>query len=217
MPTKYPPALAVNEAIFVVEDMYKKHQSREVAIDLMPEIVGVKPSSSNFPASISALQKFGLVKKLDKDILELTDLAMQIINPIGDEKSEAIISIFEKTDVLSDLYHKFGKTSLPSPEQLKQSLLKSYGVERDTVEKWYGFVVDSFKALKLVEKSLATTSGEQPTQKVQTQPVNTQLFKIPMPSGKTFEFRLEDGHTAEDLDYVIGFFELMKGTKSGKK
>ena len=42
MPTKYPPRLSLDEAIKVIKMMYAEHQSREVSIDLMPEILQTK-------------------------------------------------------------------------------------------------------------------------------------------------------------------------------
>lgn len=210
MPTKYPPALSVTEAISVIEKAYKAHQTTEIAFDLMPEILDVKPSSSNFPACISALQKFGLIRRLNKDMLELTDLAMQIIKPVGDERSQGVIAIFEKTEVLSELYQKFGRTSLPSPEQLKQSLMKNFGVQRELLDKWYDFVAQSFKSLSLVERK-----QEQRDVKIAVKSEQLfggealQLFKIPVPSGRAFEFKMDKEYTSDDIHYIIAFFELM--------
>lgn len=31
-----------------------------------------------------------------------------------------------------------------------------------------------------------------------------------LPSGKKFSFSLEDGHTADDLEFIIDFLELKK-------
>jgi hypothetical protein len=218
MPTKYPPALSVYEAVSVIERTYKKHQDRQVAVDLMPEILDVKPSSSNLPAMISALQKFGLVKRVANDMLELTDLAMQIIKPVGDEKKRAIIAIFENSEVLDELYQKFGKTSLPSPEQLKQSLMKNFGVERDTVEKWYAFVTRSFRALSLIEQGperedVRITPG---TGRINVGETG-QLFKMPLPSSKVFEYTLDDEYTVDDLEHIIAYFNLLFEHKNKKK
>ncbi len=213
MPTKHPPALPINEAISVVKDMYSKHGGTEVAIDLMPEILGVKPSSSYVPAQIGALQKFGLVRKADKDMLELTDLAMQIIKPVGDEKDRAIISIFEKIEVLSELYQKFGKTTLPSQEQLKQSLMKNFEIGRDTVDKWYEFIVQSFKALNLVDKNALTGSSlDTLTETVNKQSIGKNRLSLPISDGKVFEYVLPSGYTAQDLDIISRFFEFLKTT-----
>ena len=94
MPTKYPPRLSLGEAVSVVKTMYAEHQSREVSIDLMPEILQTKQGSSFFNDKISALQRFGFIQKMPNDLLYLTDLAMQIIKPIGNEDVEAKVQAF---------------------------------------------------------------------------------------------------------------------------
>jgi hypothetical protein len=216
MATKYPPLLSLGEAIDVIKSMYAEHQSREVSIDLMPAILKAKPTSSGFPMRISALQRFGFIDKRPNDLLWLTDLAMQIINPIGDEAFEAKVTAFRKIDVLSDLLLHYPNGKLPSAEQLQQSLLKTYRIERERVKQWYDFVVDSFKAIpelsgkQTVVGALPSTPG-QPATSIQT--VRTMLSERQvLPSGKGFEYTLENGYTSEDLDYVIGLFELKKRT-----
>lgn len=144
-----------------------------------------------------------------------TDLAMQIINPIGnDEMLEAKVTAFRKIDILSDLLLHYPNGKLPSAEQLQQSLLKTYQVERQRVKQWYGFVVDSFKALPELSAKQTVGTGSislqgQPVGVVQT--VRTAKFERQvLPSGKEFEYILESGYTLEDMDYVIGLFELKK-------
>jgi hypothetical protein len=210
MATKYPPALDVNEAITVIEKMYSKHNGNEVAVDLMPDILGVKAGSSYFPTKISALQKYGLAKKSPNDMLIMTDLAMQIVNPMGDnERATAIASLFENTEVLSDFYTKYGKTNLSSPEQVKAALNKSYGIDRKYVGGWYDYIVDSFKALNLISRipSGIPLPSEKPNLYI---PPQANLFKIPLTEGKAFEFSMPNDMTNDDLDYVISFFELRK-------
>jgi hypothetical protein len=207
MATKYPPALDVNEAITVIEKMYSKHNGNEVAVDLMPEILGVKSRSSYFPMKISALQKYGLVRKSHEEMLIMTELAMQIVNSLGEkERTNGILSLFENTDVLSDFYTKYGKTNLPSPEQVKAALNKSYGIDRNYVNRWYDYIVDSFKALNLIGKTKSPlTPSEEPNFYL-----NKQQEVISLPSGKMFSFSLELGYTENDLDFIIGFLELKK-------
>src|ERR1035437_4562638 len=130
MANKYPPQLPISEAIRVIKEMYSTHKSKEVSLDLMPDILKVTSKSSYFPLSIIALQKFGLVEKRPHDIIELTDLAMQIINPIGDEDKEAKFSLFRKDEVLTALIDKYPNGILPSEEQLKQTLMKAFSIPR---------------------------------------------------------------------------------------
>jgi hypothetical protein len=210
MATKYPPALDVNEAITVIEKMYSKHNGNEVAVDLMPEILGVKSGSSYFPMKISALQKYGLVRKSPEEMLVMTELAMQIVNPLEEkERTTGILSLFENTDVLSDFYTKYGKTNLPSPEQVKATLNKSYGIDRVYVNRWYDYIIDSFKVLNLIGKKTSDIMmpSEKPNLYIPPQP---NLFKIPLMSGKVFEFSMPEDMSNEDLDFVVSFFELRK-------
>jgi hypothetical protein len=214
MATKYPPALNVSEAIAVIEKMFNKHSGNEVAVDLMPEILGVTSGSSYFPSKISALQKYGLTKKTSSDMLIMTDLAMEIVAPIGEnEKTNAIISLFENTEVLSDFYKKYGKTNLPSPEQVKSSLNKEYGIEREYVNKWYFFIVDSFKAIRIPvvpPLSLTLLSNAVPATQTPLEIKKADLFRIPLMGSKVFEFSMPEELNNEDLDFIISFFELRK-------
>lgn len=220
MPTKYPPLLSLGEAVNVVKSMYAEHQSREVSIDLMPDILQAKPTSSGFPMRISALQRFGFIDKRPNDLLWLTDLAMQIINPIGNEAIEARMAAFRKIDVLSDLLVKYPNGKLPSADQLQQSLMKTYGIERARVKQWYQFVVDSFKAIPELSgmQTVGPASIPAPGQAVSPVTVTrTAMFERQiLPSGKGFDYTLETGYTLEDIDYIIGLFELKKKTMKQK-
>jgi hypothetical protein len=51
----------------------------------MPTILNTKQASSFFEDKVDALQKFGFIEKRPNDLLYLTDLAMQIIDPVSGE------------------------------------------------------------------------------------------------------------------------------------
>ncbi len=211
MATKYPPNLSLEEAIRVIKEIHAQHRGREVSIDLMPEILRTKQSSSFFPAKIAALQRFGLVEKRPNDLLELTDLAMQIVNPIGDEDAEAKLQAFRKIDVLAELLQKYPNLKLPSADQLKHILLRTFHIPRERAKNWYDFVVESFRVLgqgkERLERALPVTVVKSDIGRM---PSNYALDKITLPSNKKFEYALEEGYTTEDLDFVIRFFELKK-------
>jgi hypothetical protein len=218
MLTKYPPQVSFSEAVRIIKDIYKTYKDREVSEDLLPEIFKVRQKSSYFPATITALQKFGLVTKKPKGILELTDLAIQIINPIGDEDIEAKHIAVRKDEVLSSFLEKYPNYTLPSPEQTKQTLIKLFGIDRKTVDRWYQFVIDSFRELSLKRNivvndniSLNDEQYKSTVSKISEQvliPKGFQNFELP--SGKKFTFSLEDGLTLDDLDFITDFFDLKK-------
>jgi hypothetical protein len=217
MATKYPPYLSLTGAVQAIKAMYDQHKSREISVDLMPEILQTKQGSSSFPMKIAALQRFGFIDKRPNDLLWLTDLSMQIINPVGNEEQEAKLQAFRKIDVLADLLLKYPNAKLPSADQLKQTLLKTYQIERDRLKQWFEFVVDSFLAIQeLSVKSLAQDvypASIQSQEKIGNPVITTRtvnFLRDTLPSGKAFTYLIEDGYTAEDLEYVIGLFELKK-------
>ena len=214
MTTKYPPQVSLSEAVRIIKDIYKLHKSNEISIDLLPDIFKIKQRSSNFPATITALIRFGLVERKPNEILKLTDLAMQTINPIGDEDIEAKLTSAKKDEVLATLIEKYPNYTLPSPEQTKQTLIKLFGVDRNTVEKWYQFVVDSFAELSvkrsIVINETATGNDEVKTPIISQPTIQKGFQNFVLPSGKQFSFVLEDGLTLDDLDFITDFFGLKK-------
>ncbi len=223
--TKYPPALTLAEAVRVVSEMYAQHKSREISADLMPDIFRVKQSSSYFPAKIAALQKFGFAEKHINDQLYLTDRAMMIVDPVLiAETHGAKLEAAKEIDVLKELCAKYPNFQLPSADQLKQYLMKSFGIIRDTVEKWYDFVVESFRELAVdAPKSVASSkaSGEHENWLQETRakpeasrPLDRHFQNIQLPSGSIFEFSLPENVTIDDLNFAIGFFELRQKVQS---
>lgn len=213
MATKYPPQASLSESVRIIKDIYKTHKSIEVSEDLLPPIFKVKQRSSNFPATIVALNRFGLIERLPKGIIRLTDLAMQIIKPFDNEDYKAKLTAAQNDDILSSLIDKYPNFVLPSPEQTQHTLVKLFNIDRNTVEKWYRFVVDSFSELStksnLTINNIENVSEEKTLQSPQA--IATKGFQsFDLPSGKKFSFTLEDGITADDLDFIIEFLTLKK-------
>ncbi|OGU34631.1 MAG: hypothetical protein A2068_14720 [Ignavibacteria bacterium GWB2_35_6b] len=222
MATKYPPQISISEAVRVVKEIYYKHNSKDISIDLMPEILKISPKSSYFPASITALQKFGLVEKRPNEILELTNLSMQIIEPLGDDEREQSISkLLRNDEVLSSLIDKYPNLTLPSEEQLKLTLIKNFNIPRETVSKWHQFVIDSFKEFhknRSQNDSIISSFPEKIEMSNQIESKNKADLEIgknkyqnfELPSGKKFSFSIDDGYNLEDIEFILDFFELKK-------
>jgi len=209
MTTKYPPKLSLSEAVKVIKEIYNAHKSDEISLDLMPEILKTKKTSSNFPDKIVALQKFGLTEKRPNDILKLTNLALQIINPIGNEDIQAKLTAFKNDNILSALIEKYPNYALPSPEQTKQTLIRQFNVDRKTVDKWYQYVIDSFSEIRMKKTDISAIRSAEPDFK----PTSASIAitqNIILPSGKKFSFALEEDLTQDDLDFITDFFELKK-------
>jgi hypothetical protein len=208
--TKYPPRLSLEDAIRVILSMYGDHNSREIPYDLMPTILKTKRESSFFGDKINALQKFGFVEKRPNDLLYLTDLAMQIIDPIGDEANEAKIQAFKRIDVLADLLVKY-PNKLPSAEILQQSLMKSYQIPREGVRFWYDFVVDSFMALPERAESPKTEKGEVspiPDFFATIAPQDYQ-FTVPLGDGGIIRVSIPQSAKARDLKKVKALIDAL--------
>jgi len=218
MTNKYPLSLSTREACKVVKDIYSIHKSREIATDLMPEILGVKLTSSNFPAKIIALVKYGLIEKKPNKLLSITELGMKIAHPFGDEIHEAKLKIFRKDEVLKNLLERYPNAVLPSPEQLKATLRNEFKIDIKTIELWYMFIQDSFEDIK---ESLKLDSGTPGEVKNITSNIDAKsrtsanltinnFQKFELPSGKNFYFQLDEGYSLEDLEFITDFFELKK-------
>lgn len=217
MATKYPPQLSIGEAIRVIKEMYITHKSKEVSLDLMQDILNISQKSSYFPKSISTLQKFGLVTRRPHGIIELTDPAMQIIEPIGDEDIETKLNLFRKDDVLSALLDKYPNGVLPSEEQLQQTLMKTFNIPRDTVKRWYQFVIESFRELPKEETNKDNLlQSASPKIKADISLGGNADMKfsryqnIRLPSGIDFSFHIEDGYDLRDLNFITNFIDLIK-------
>lgn len=222
---KFPPQLTVTESIRIIKEIYTRHHSKEISLDLMPEILNISKKSSYFPSAIVALQRFGLVTKKPNDIIILTDLAIQIIDPIGDEEITAIIALFHKDEVLSVLVNKYPNGKLPSEEQLKQTLLKTLHIDRNGLKKWAQFVIESFQSYPMPTAIALSPQVKQSIPQRETLSVhNEEAFKsnlkyqnIIMPSGKQFSFNIEDGYDLDDLEFITDFLELYKKKISKNK
>ncbi len=221
MTTKYPPRLSFLEAVEVIKRMYADHQSREIATDLMPEILATKQTSSFFIDKVNALLRFGLVDKMPNDLLYLTDLAMQIIKPIGNEDSEARLQSFRKNSVLADLLAKYPNGKLPSSDQLQQSLLKSYQVPRDRVKNWYDFILDSFKGVadiiggppgpNLSLSGRARTSSPTPQSDIAELAKGTSNFQfsIPINESDSIKVTIPRSATTKELKILMAMIQAL--------
>jgi hypothetical protein len=223
MPNKYPPALDLGEAIRVVKDIHGIHSTQRFNVDSLDAgILKTSKTSSYFNRRIAALQTFGLLNR-SGDLVNLTPLADQIANPVAGEDAEAKLAAFHKVDVLSDLLERYPNTKLPPlPDTLKQVLLKSIGIEKDRINDWYEFVVESFRAISgiaateqpPIREDMRITPG---TGRINVGEANQEEM-IRLPSGRTFSFTLEPGFTEDDVEFIMAFFELKsKGFDSDEK
>jgi len=209
MPTKYPPAWPLNQAIRAAKAIYEVHSNETFNTDHLVEYLETTKTSSYFVRRIAALQGFGLLDKVSDDTVRLTDLAIQIVNPVAGEDAEARLKAFRRVDVLSDLLPRYPNAKLPvEAEVLKSVLLKSIGIERDTIKPWYDFVVDSFKA---ISGATGRAQEEVPQETVQERPKSEPEMKtstVFLPSGKKFSFSVEAGYTPEDMAFVQNLLNL---------
>lgn len=219
MASKFPPALALNKAIQKVKDIYDVHSGDRFNSKLIVDTLETTETSSNFIRRITALQAFGLIDKSSGDTIQLTNLAIQIANPVAGEDAEAKLICFKKIDVLEELLKRFPNAKIPTePTQVKQILLKSLNIHRDGIEQWYDFVVNSFRAI-----SGTTTQAQQnqPIRRIDQESLpgvekitqhmsDIKYENFYLPSKSKFEFSLPENVNTEDLDFIIGFFTLKK-------
>ncbi len=215
MSTKYPPLLDFNKAVQTIKSIYDIHAGDRFNLNLLVDILETTKDSSNFPGRTSALIKFELLDR-ENETVQLTPLAIQIAHPVAGEDVDAKITAFKKVDVLDDLLRRYPNAKLPTDaNQLKKVLLNSLNIHRDTVEKWYDFVINSFRAISGFTNIPSTHPEIQKAIPSQPDIVKTDSFRIPLTSGKAFEFSMPNDMNNDDLDFVISFFELRK--KKGDK
>jgi hypothetical protein len=188
---------------------------------MLVDFLDTTETSSYFNRRIAALQGFGLLNRTSDETVQLTDLAVQIAKPVAGEDKEAKLAAFRKVDVLAGLLQKYyPNAKLPAdPDVLRSVLLKSFAINRDTIKPWYEFVVDSFRAISGISTEKQPTSVNVTDTVGVTDSVNVTMqknFSLPLPSGKTFRYSIEGGYTAEDLDFIQKFMELLK-TSVGQK
>lgn len=218
MPTKYPPALNLTDAIRVIGILYEIHKTQQFNLDLLdPRILDTSKMSSYFARRISTLQTFGLLEK-QGDLVQLTSLAGQIIDPVAGEDSEAKLIAFRKVDVLAELLSRYPNGKLPtSPDTLKQALWKSLGVQRERVNDWYDFVVGSFRAISgALNPSVESAKSNSPTPIPPPDQMRVR-FRIPLPSGNIFVFDLDPTYTKADFEFLVDYFTLLQNKVHQRK
>lgn len=222
MPTKFPPAWSLNQCVKTIQEIYRIHSDERFNSELLVEFLDTTKTSSNFNRRTSALQGFGLLTKTDETV-QLTELAVQIVNPVAGEDKEARLTAFRKIDVLSELLPRYPNGKLPQePDTVKAVLHKSLNVERDTVQQWYDFVVDSFKAIYLSGDSISNIQMQEKIAKShnesQASYPEMRTSTVFLPSGKRFSFSVETGYTPEDMAFVQSLLNLfLQATPKTKK
>ncbi len=216
MPTKYPPAWGLNQAVKAIKDIYEIHSKERFNNELLVELLQTTKTSSNFNRRALALQGFGLLNRSEETV-QLTDLAVQIVKPVAGEDGEAKLTAFRKIDVLADLITRYPNAKLPSdPNILKSVLLQSIGIQRDTIKEWYDFVIDSFKAISRVTEQITDEPVKKDeTEKLPKKPedqVGMKTSTVWLPSGRKFEFSVEEGYTSEDMEFVLNLLNLFKSS-----
>lgn len=227
MPTKFPPQVSLTEAIRIIKDIYRIHKTNEISEDLLPDIFKVKQRSSYFPATIAALNKFGLVEKRPNGILKLTSLAMQIVKPFNNEDVEAKLVAAKNDELLLALIEKYPNYVLPSPEQTQHTLVKQFGIDRDTVGKWFLFVSESFRELKanknVVESSQNNIEEKPKEQNVTPQNLITNVtnsnaysFTIPLSDGSFISVSIPQSAKQKDLKKMKSIIDALVEDESNE-
>jgi hypothetical protein len=141
--------------------------------------------------------------------------------------AKAIFEVHSKESFNADLLGDFLETTktsrypnakLPTDaEALKAVLLKSIGINRETIPLWYTFVVDSFKAIAGVTSKVVdnVAVGDGPElEKPQSEP-EMKTSTVFLPSGRKFSFSVEEGYTPDDMAFVQNLLNLfLKATQT---
>jgi hypothetical protein len=210
--TKYPPALALDSAVAAIKEIYAEIKTRKVAVSQLPKILKTKPNSSYFPARIAALQKFGFIEKISDDFVELTDSAMMVVNPVHDrEDAGAIQGAFMKIDVLATLLSSYPNYVLPSSGQLKDELMKGFGISRETVGDWHDFVVSSFREVGHHYKRQLEVSVSDKVNVAEAVMATLQdyQFSVPVEGGGVIKVLIPKAATARDLKKVKAMIDAL--------
>ncbi|MCH7827973.1 MAG: hypothetical protein IIC75_08405 [Bacteroidetes bacterium] len=216
MATVHPPSLTLEDAVLTIKKMHKLHKGRDVAIDLMPSLLGISPKSSYLSLQIGTMSKYGFIERRPNDQLYLSDLAMQIIQPLNStEVYKAKLKAANNIDILNDIIKRYPNFKLPSKEQLREYIYKAHSIPRDRLNAWAEYVIKSTKTLEsdsppLEEKKtvIQVDTGNKIEHNKYT--VNETFQNFELPSGKRFSFSLEDEYTLDDLEFITDFFELKK-------
>jgi hypothetical protein len=223
-PTKYPPIIGLNQAINIAREVHKIHSKERFNVDLLVDVLQTTKTSSYFIRRITAMQQFGLFSKTDETV-QLTELAIQIVDPKAGEDREAKLVAFRKIEVLAELLQRYPNAKLPPDDQtLKSVLLQSMQIDRDTLQLWYDFVVDSFKAIsgateRASEEPSRKAEAAKPSTKEGAELTGMKTSTVWLPSGKRFEFSVEEGYTSDDMEFVMNLLNLFKSSivPKGKK
>jgi len=223
MANKYPPSLPLNAAIKIVENIYGLHDKNDFSIDLLPKILNVSKNSSYFVRHVAALKEFGLLEKQSNDIVALSDLAEKIVKPLGKKESlQAVTQALRSISVLADLYEKYPNGKFPSSDDFHQKLTeKPFNIERKTVGIWHKFIQESFSAIpspSAKEEITEVEKNHRENPEERRTPERNKSIPLLMPSKREFSFVLDENYDENDLEFIIGFFQLMqKGKQAGQK
>jgi predicted nucleotide-binding protein len=102
----------------------------------LAESIGRKPDSSAFRSMITSSGAYGLTKgSFTAPNIELTPLGQAIVMPTSDEERRtALIDAVLKVPVYTKLAEHFRDAKLPSPEILRNTLIRQFGISHDTAD-----------------------------------------------------------------------------------
>jgi hypothetical protein len=222
---KWPPKLSADRAFDIAHKINAAY-GKKVNRTLLTDILDSTLKSSNFGKRLIALQTFGLIS-VDKEIVQLTDLALRLVAPISkEEQDDAKLKAFDFHPILRDFRERYPGGHLPEEDSLRNLLVREYLVPLESVEEWIDFVTSSFRAISSIfpraqpTSPIGITSEENvamPFVAVKSQSATIPILNshtLPLPNGRSITFPLDI--TDEEVDHFTKYVQSWKALSAKK-
>jgi hypothetical protein len=120
------PSISLEKAISLTEMIYEGAQRAQIAAETAFQLMGFKGKSGSSLSALAAVKHFGLVEGRGES-LQVTDLAMRILNPLDDaEKRQAVREAGLSPDLFQQLFSEFG-AQLPAKSVIRAIAVRKHG------------------------------------------------------------------------------------------
>jgi len=168
------PAFTLNE---IIETFIKKIDSlggKKVKVETVASAFGVSPSTKSFSKKLSAAKQYGLIT-LSKGLIELTDLANNILYPTSSSINELLIEAFSKPPIYEKLIDRFNGRILPNSIMLSNLLLDSeFSITKSVKDLVAEKFLENCKDLDLLNNGMFELNNKQDSELT----INKDLGKI---------------------------------------
>ncbi|MDX2063092.1 MAG: hypothetical protein SFY70_08535 [Bacteroidia bacterium] len=139
------PQYSFEDVLDIAKAFFEKLSGKSSAPADVAEAASISSRSSTFRYKFGALKAYGLTTGgYNADVIELTELALNIFAPTSesaDSKNKSILEAILKPKTPSLIYNKFNNAKLPPRQILENQLVRDYNIPKDSVGDCYDIII----------------------------------------------------------------------------